>query len=273
LLAAADFLKTVAGRLKGTLLLGAIADEEHGSEKGLKWLLSDCGVTADMAFVPDTPGFLKEVEIAEKGLVDVRVTFHGKQAHSSTPEAGASALAALAELMYLTEKWRPHASERRHPLLSPTTSVITMAEAGVAHNIVPGKASAIYNIRYLPHQSASGVVQELRKMAEHIVTRRPGITVAVEKLAELLPSEVKPDQPVALALFKSIEEVTGQAPKFVGIGGATLCKQLICAGIPAVAFGPGDHTMPHMADERIAIDELVRYTAVLIGATLRVVEA
>ncbi|MFH0938589.1 MAG: hypothetical protein V1899_04810 [Planctomycetota bacterium] len=64
---------------------------------------------------------------------------------------------------------------------------------------------------------------------------------------------------------------SGQAPKFVGIGCATLCKQLIAAGIPAVAFGPGDSKMPHMADERIAIDELVRYTAALISAVQRVV--
>ena len=90
-------------------------------------------------------------------------------------------------------------------------------------------------------------------------------------IAELAPSEVKSDQPVAQALYGAIHEITGKEPKFVGIGGATLCKQLIWAGIPAAAFGPGDHNMPHMADERIAVDELVRYTAVVIGATLRAV--
>ncbi len=271
LLAAADFLKGVEGDFKGTLLLGAIADEEHGSDLGLDYLLKKCGVRADMAFVPDIPSFLKEVEIAEKGLVNVRVTFHGKQAHSSTPKEGVSALAALAELMYLTEHWRPHGSERRHPLLSPTTCVITKSDAGIAHNIVPGKASAIYNVRYLPHQSGNGVAQELRKMAEQICTRRPGVTVTVENIAKLAPSEIKPEEPVAQSLFQAIQEITGEEPRFVGIGGATLCKQLIWAGIPAAAFGPGDHSMPHMVDERISIDELVRYTAVLIGATLRAV--
>jgi TRAP-type mannitol/chloroaromatic compound transport system permease large subunit len=43
------------------------------------------------------------------------------------------------------------------------------------------------------------------------------------------------------------------------------------AKLYAAAFGPGDHSMPHMADERITIDELVKYTAVLIGATMRAV--
>lgn len=271
LLAAADYLKTIEGEFKGTLMLGAIADEEHGSDLGLEWLLKEQGVKADMAFVPDIPSFLHEVEIAEKGLVNVRVTFHGKQAHSSTPEEGVSALGALAELMYLTENWRPHGSDRKHPLLTPTTCVITKSEAGIAHNIVPGKATAVYNVRYLPWQTGSGVTQELRKMAEQIATRRQGVSVTVEKIAELEPSEIKEDSPVAQSLFHAIRDVTNREPKFVGIGGATLCKQLIWAGIPAAAFGPGDHSMPHMADERIAIDELVKYTGVVIGATMRAV--
>jgi succinyl-diaminopimelate desuccinylase len=271
LLAAADYLKTIEGEFKGTLMLGAIADEEHGSDLGLEWLLKEQGVKADMAFVPDIPSFLHEVEIAEKGLVNVRVTFHGKQAHSSTPEDGVSALGALAEFMYLTENWRPHGSDKKHPLLSPTTCVITKSDAGIAHNIVPGKANAVYNVRYLPWQSGSGVTQELRKMAEQIATRRPGVTVTVEKIAELEPSEIKQDSAVAQSLFHAIKDVTGKEPKFVGIGGATLCKQLIWAGIPAAAFGPGDHSMPHMADERIPIDELVKYTGVVIGATMRAV--
>ena len=271
LLAAADYLKTVEGEFKGTLMVGAIADEEHGSDKGLDWLLKECGVKADMAFVPDIPSHLEEVEIAEKGLVNVRVTFHGKQAHSSTPWDGISALSALAEMIHLTEVWKPHGSDIRHPLLTPTTCVVTKAEAGIAHNIVPGKASAVYNLRYLPHQTGTGITAELRRMAEHIASRRKGITVVVENIAELAPSEVKSDQPVAQALYGAIHEITGKEPKFVGIGGATLCKQLIWAGIPAAAFGPGDHNMPHMADERIAIEELVKYTAVVIGATLRAV--
>ena len=33
-------------------MVGAIADEEHGSDKGLDWLLKDCGVKADMATLP-----------------------------------------------------------------------------------------------------------------------------------------------------------------------------------------------------------------------------
>ncbi len=271
LLAAADYLKTVESEFKGTLMIGAIADEEHGSDLGLDWLLKECGVRADMAFVPDIPSHLEEVEIAEKGLVNIRVTFHGKQAHSSTPWDGISALSALAEMVYLTEAWKPHGSDIKHPLLTPTTCVVTKAEAGIAHNIVPGKASAVYNLRYLPHQTGTGITAELRRMAEHIASRRKGITVEVENIAELAPSEVKADQPVAQALYRAIHEITGKEPKFVGIGGATLCKQLIWAGIPAVAFGPGDHNMPHMTDERIAIDELVKYTAVVIGATLRAV--
>lgn len=271
LLAAADYLKTIEHEFQGTLMVGAIADEEHGSDLGLDYLLKKCGVKADMAFVPDIPSNLGTVEIAEKGLVNVRVTYHGKQAHSSTPWDGVSALSALAELIHLTENWKPHGSDVKHPLLTPTTCVVTKADAGIAHNIVPGKAVAIYNVRYLPHQTGTGITHEIRRMAEHIASRRKGISVEVENIAELAPSEISADSPTARALHGAITELTGVVPEFVGVGGATLCKQLIWAGIPAAAFGPGEHNMPHMADERISIEQLVKCTAVMIGATLRAV--
>jgi len=268
LFAAVDFLKTIEGSLKGSLLAGALADEEHGSVLGMSWLLDKANLTADMAFVPDMTSHLEKVEIAEKGLVNVQVTFRGKQAHSSMPAEGVSALSALAELLYRTEHWLPHGSLRAHPLLTPTTCVATVAEAGVAHNVVPGKASVVYNLRFLPWQTAEGIVQELRTVAQEIAARRKGVNVTVEKITELGPSEVKPDAPVAQALFQAVQTIRGKTPAFVGVGGATLCKQLIRAGIPAVAFGPGDPHMPHMADEHVSIDELVTYTAIVIAATL-----
>ncbi len=271
LLAAADYLKTIESELEGTLLLGVIADEERGSVAGLDWLLKTYDIKADFAFVPDIAGFLRVVEVAEKGLVNIRVTFFGKQAHSSTPKEGVSALSALAELLYQTENWLPAGSAQAHPLLSPTTCVIAQAQAGVAHNIVPGKAEAVYNLRFLPHQSEEAITQELRELANAVAAKRPGITVKVELISSLAPSEVQTDQPVAQALYKAIAEITGDAPQFIGVGGATLCKQLIWAGIPAVAFGPGDPGLAHMADERIEIEELVRYTAVVMGATLNAV--
>jgi acetylornithine deacetylase/succinyl-diaminopimelate desuccinylase-like protein len=184
------------------------------------------------------------------------------------PDDGVSALSALADLLCRTEKWLPAESQRPHPLLSPTTCVATMAKAGIAHNIVPGKASAIYNLRFLPWQKADEITTELRTLAEQVAARRPGISCSVEQIAALQPSEVEPDAPVAQALHQAIKDVTGTEPRFVGVGGATLCKQLIGAGIPAVAFGPGDEHFAHMADERIAVDELVKYTAVVIAATL-----
>ena len=272
LLAAGDFLKTVEHEFTGTLMLGAIADEEHGSDKGLDWLLKECGVKADMAFVPDIPSNLREVEIAEKGLVNVRVTFHGKQAHSSTPEEGISALSALAEMLFHTENWKPHGSEKKHPLLSPTTCVITKSEAGIAHNIVPGKANAVYNVRFLPHQSGSGVTHEIRRMAEQIATPREKASRSKSRTSP--NSRRRKSARIRRSRRRCITPSRMSRagyPQFVGIGGATLCKQLIWSGIPAAAFGPGEHTMPHMADERISIDQLVQYTGVVIGATLRAV--
>jgi len=64
--------------------------------------------------------------------------------------------------------------------------------------------------------------------------------------------------------------VTGRTPRPIGIGGATVAKQLITRGISAVGFGVGDSGVAHMADEHIRMDELVAFAKVmaLIAARL-----
>ena len=60
-------------------------------------------------------------------------------------------------------------------------------------------------------------------------------------------------------LFRS----TGNSPKPFGMGGVTVAKQFIAAGIPAVGICPGDKGVEHVANESIEVDELVDFAAVL----------
>ena len=46
----------------------------------------------------------------------------------------------------------------------------------------------------------------------------------------------------------------------VGIGGGTLAKPLVHAGIHAVGWGPGSQTGYHGADEEIEVSQLVSFT-------------
>ncbi len=61
-------------------LIGA-ADEEKGSGLGLKYLLDECGISADFAIIPDVAHNMKIIDVGEKGALFLNITSYGKQAH------------------------------------------------------------------------------------------------------------------------------------------------------------------------------------------------
>ena len=71
--------------------LGAVADEERGSEKGVKLLLERKALDCDFCFIPDG-GKMNEAVIGEKGILWLKIQSVGKQAHGSNPEKGINAI-------------------------------------------------------------------------------------------------------------------------------------------------------------------------------------
>ena len=133
-------------QLSGTVLLAGVADEEVGSALGLEYLLREGKIAADFAIVPDIAGNMKTIDLAEKGLLFVEIVSHGRQAHGSTPEKGVNALWNLIGLLNrIRERGVPMA---QHALLSPPTCNLGMMSGGAAPNIVPGRASAVLDIRF-----------------------------------------------------------------------------------------------------------------------------
>ena len=56
------------GKLKGKIILGAVADEERGSQKGIKLLLKKKKLDCDFCLIPDG-GRMNEAVIGEKGML------------------------------------------------------------------------------------------------------------------------------------------------------------------------------------------------------------
>ncbi|MCX7806643.1 MAG: M20/M25/M40 family metallo-hydrolase, partial [Planctomycetota bacterium] len=166
-LCACDYLKNVEKLLKGTFLAAAVADEECGSGAGLEFLTAAKLVAADMAWVPDMSNGLSAISVAEKGLLDVEITAHGKQAHGSRPELGVNAALALADLMIRTEGWLP-GGVPEHPLLKKPSVCVGLVQGGIAPNVVPAFARAVFNIRYLPGQTPGGILAEMSRAAKAV---------------------------------------------------------------------------------------------------------
>jgi acetylornithine deacetylase/succinyl-diaminopimelate desuccinylase-like protein len=125
------------------------------------------------------------------------------------------------------------------PILgSPTISVGTIS-GGSKTNIVPDFCQAEVDIRTIPNQDTSPILEKLRAVC-------PGIEI---ETWESKPMFTDPNHPLVHALEKAGGNCVG-APWFCD---AAIFSE---AGIPAVACGPGSIAQAHTEDEFIRIADL-----------------
>lgn len=240
-------------RLPCTLVAIFCADEEAGSALGLEYLLHEKLVAADFAVIPDIGGNMREISIAEKGYLDLKIEALGRQAHSSTPELGVNAIDKLAELLTLLKRHRFR--QKKHPLLSPMNVSVSTIRGGVAANMVPAHAEATVNIRFVPGQTPAGIVREVRALAKKV----KGGKFKIAAGTNMAPSEVATDHPI----LRKLRAAALRGARFTGMSGTTVCKQLIRAGIPSVGFSCGDGRLFHQANEFISITQQERFVRTL----------
>ena len=263
---AAKCLKEHEDGLKGRLILAAVADEERGSALGLEYLVDECGLTADCAIIPDVLHNMNMVDVAEKGLLFVKITSLGKQAHGSTPEVGVNA--AWNMIDFLNRIRENPIPVVEHEFLSPATLNLGMISAGNVPNMVPGKCEVTLDIRHPAGQTKEDVLAVLQGILDETAAANPSAKFKMEIASELLPSEVPTDLPIIPLIQKHAEAVLGRQPTRQGMSGATVTKQLIAHGIASVGFAPGDNEEPHTANESVSIQELVDFAKVLARVCL-----
>jgi len=269
LLLAGAFLRTLDA-LPGEVWLAGVADEECGSALGLTHLAEQGALGGvDYALVPDVPENLELIDVAEKGALFCEVVSHGKQAHGSRPQDGVNAiwnlLRFLDRLRATPLPYRPH----RH--LTPPTLNLGRIEGGSAPNMVPATCRAALDIRYLPGTSE----EEVRAVIERALAETQAETGGrfdLEMLTSLPPTEVPGDSPLVRATARAFEEVRGRPARIGGMSGATVVKQLLLAGIPAIGLGAGEPDRAHAANERLAVAQLMDLSRILALACLHIME-
>jgi succinyl-diaminopimelate desuccinylase len=247
--------------LPGSLLLVGAADEETGSDLGVRYLLAECGLQADVAIVPDAGYGLREIDVGEKGVLFLKVRAVGKQAHGSEPERGVNALWPIIDFLNRIREWRPPATPS--DLFTPPTLNLGAIHGGSAPNMVCGQAETLIDIRYLPGTDGEVLLEQLRKILREVESQAAGVRMDLEILSHQLPTLIGQDHPVLAMLERRTEEVAGMRPIRIGQSGATVAKFLILSGIPAVGFGCGPEGVEHMANEWIDLDELGRFAEVM----------
>lgn len=241
--------------------LALVADEEVGSDKGIKFLLEQ-GVFGkdDIVYVPDYGnGTGTFIEVAEKHIMWLKVTVLGRQTHASTPDKGINAMKVGSELITFIVDYMESKYGVKNDLFDPPTSTYepTKRLQTVGNvNTVPGEDIFFLDFRILPQYSPDDVMETLRWIGD-LFEDKTGVKISFETVQ--LTRSGKPSSQESEAyttLAAAIRQVKNVEPKAGGIGGGTCANFFRTAGIEAYCWESCDD-MCHTANEYCVVDNLV----------------
>jgi succinyl-diaminopimelate desuccinylase len=251
-----------------TIGLAIVSDEETGSKHGIKHLIKKkIFEKKDLILVPDggnESGSL--IEVAEKGILWIKVLTEGKQCHASTPEKGINAFKAGTILGYKLAKNLPRKFKLKHKLFSPpfSTFELTKKEANVPNiNTIPGKDIFYLDCRIVPQYKTAQILEEAEKLAREVETTT-GAKIRLEIVNREESSWTDPSSELVRKLKNVIRDVYGIKAYARGIGGGTCAGIFRKEGYSAIVWSKVDNTC-HMPNEYCRIANLLGDAKVYTG--------
>ncbi|RMG60981.1 MAG: M20 family metallo-hydrolase, partial [Calditrichaeota bacterium] len=241
------------------LALIFVADEETGSEYGLKYLLQHhrhLFSPNDIILVPDAgePDSTM-IEVAEKSILWLRFTTHGSQCHASLPDHGVNAFRAASHLVVALEQLYQRFN-LRNELYEPPISTFepTKKEANVGNvNTIPGKDVFYLDCRILPEYRISEVMDFIGTLCLEVEDRfKVKIEVEPVQVVEA-PPPTPADAEVVERLKRAVKAVYNVEARPMGIGGGTVAAVFRQAGLPVAVWSTVDDVC-HQPNEYAVIE-------------------
>ena len=217
------------------LLLALTAEEENMGERGMRSFLphlQEQGIKVDMVLVGEPTSM--QAATAERGLVVLDCTAHGKSGHAARNEGENAIYKAMCDI----ERLRNFRFERVSEQLGDIKITVTQIVAGTQHNIVPDECRFVADVRTTDAYSNEEVVKLLQSALEcDVVPRSTRVRASAISLAHPL---VKATQAIGRTTFVS----------------PTTSDRAIMQGLPALKMGVGESSRSHTADEYVLISEI-----------------
>jgi len=215
---------------KYNIIYLASAEEEISGKNGIERVLPMLP-PIDVAVVGEPTGL--QPAIAEKGLMVLDVTTHGKSGHAARNEGVNAIYEALEDIQWFRNYTFPKNSE----VLGPTNMNVTMISAGTQHNVIPDKCTYTVDIRSNENYTNQEIYDFICSNVKSEVKARS---------FRLSSSHININHP----LIKRALEM-----KLVPFGSPTLSDQALMS-FPSFKLGPGESCRSHCADEFIRISEI-----------------
>lgn len=246
--------RVLSGRPQSyNLIFLASAEEEVSGRDGIERVLPLLPPIS-VALVGEPTGI--QPAVAEKGLMVLDVTAHGRAGHAARDEGDNALYRALDDIQWLRTYRFPQSS----PLLGPVKMTTTIIQAGTQHNVVPDRCTFTVDVR-------SNECYTNRQIFDTVCAHLAGEVHA--RSFRLNSSSIPPAHPLVQAALRLGPTVDG-LPR-TPYGSPTLSDQALLP-CPSLKMGPGQSARSHTADEFVRPSEIHAaiedYIALLDGLKL-----
>ncbi|EHQ28804.1 M20 family metallo-hydrolase [Mucilaginibacter paludis] len=216
--------------LKYNLCLATTAEEEISGSNGLELIIPELG-QLDFGIVGEPTQM--QLAIAERGLMVLDCTAHGRAGHAAREEGDNAIYKAMKDI----EWFRTYRFPKESELFGPIKMSVTIINAGSQHNVVPASCTFTVDVRVTDAYRNEEVLEMIQQQVDCEVKARS---------IRLKPSSIDRNHPIVQS---------GIALGRTTYGSPTTSDQSLL-DIPSVKVGPGDSARSHTADEFIYVDEI-----------------
>lgn len=265
-LAALDVLGSMGIQLAGDVTVLSTVGEEDGGLGALSAILR--GYRANAVLITE-PTRLALVT-AQGGSLVFRMTIHGKSAHAAVRDEGVSALEKFVPIFLdLLEFERERNATLKHPLYHDIANKVPInigvVRSGVWASTVPESLVAEGRVGLIPGEEVESFREEVVNRIMAVANQDPWLREHPPEIewfgGQFAPAETAADSPIARAVARAHEAVTGITPQVEGVPyGADMRLFTRIGGMPCVMYGAGDVNVAHHADEHISIPDLLTAT-------------
>ena len=264
LLAGLYAIKALLGELGGLpferLVFIANPDEEIGSPSSTPHI-REIAAGMDACFVLECARANGDIVSSRKGILDLRLTVHGRAAHAGVePEKGRNAILEAARIVR-----ELHDLNGRWPGVTVNVGVIA---GGTRPNVVAERCSLEVDVRGVARAELEAAEAEVRRIAEATVV--PDVTVAFEPMARWWPMEKLERSGRLVEHASEVAAALGFTIGDAATGGASDANTTSGMGIPSLdGLGPiGGND--HAPAEYLEVDSIVPRTSLVAGLLLAV---
>ena len=212
------------------LIYAASAEEEVSGKNGMELLIKSLP-KIDVALVGEPTGM--KMGVAEKGLMVLDCTAHGKAGHAARNEGDNAIYHALVDIDW----FKTYRFAKESDVLGPVKMSVTMINAGTQHNVIPDQCTFVVDVRTNECYTNQQVLDEISLQVFCDIKARS---------TRLNSSHIDLSHPIV---------VKGREMGIETFGSPTLSDQALMS-FPSLKMGPGESSRSHTAEEYITKEEI-----------------